>query len=425
MSSVPRPYGQAFETVQIKDVDDGEAFYCDEEPHMLTPEQGHGYYPLTLGQQLKDGQLEIVRKLGWAGYSSVWLARTLKNSYPVQYVAVKVLTVNATAGVVRGLLGEVDALRAIKKTNPRHPGYKHCMVIYDTFIAKSHHGPHICIVTDVFGPDLTYIRSFLPAQRRFFPLALTQRIIKQTLLALDYLHRECKLVHTDVKPDNVLISLKDPSEAITRLLKESPSSTYETRFEPDLSPDPIITVKSEPLGELCAEQDALSNPDICLVDYGEARSTKEQSSTQAQPDLLRAPEVLLGHPWSAPVDVWSVGCLVFEYLTGTALFQLYETDSVSFDDVYLRRIAEFIGPFPPSFLQECALRNRFYDEQGKLLRMDKFAPCTMEACLRNYKVLGEKDISAAAAFIRRCLTLDPRERPTALELLSDPWVKDA
>ena len=103
---------------------------------------------------------------------------------------------NATAGVVRGLLGEVDALRAIKKMNPRHPGYKHCMVIYDTFIAKSHHGPHICIVTDVFGPDLTYIRSFLPAQRRFFPLALTQRIIKQTLLALDYLHRECKLVHT-------------------------------------------------------------------------------------------------------------------------------------------------------------------------------------------------------------------------------------
>ena len=34
--------------------------------HILTPEQGQGYYPL-----------EIVRKLGRAGYSSVWLARTL------------------------------------------------------------------------------------------------------------------------------------------------------------------------------------------------------------------------------------------------------------------------------------------------------------------------------------------------------------
>ena len=190
---------------------------------------------------------------------------------------------NATAGVVRGLLGEVDALRAIKKTNPRHPGYKHCMVIYDTFIAKSHHGPHICIVTDVFGPDLTYIRSFLPAQRRFFPLALTQRIIKQTLLALDYLHRECKLVHTG----NFIFHAQSLKLSLTGFIfrrqagqrphilerpkrgDNTPSSTYETRFEPDLSPDPIITVKSEPLGELCAEQDALSNPDICLVDYGE------------------------------------------------------------------------------------------------------------------------------------------------------------
>lgn len=45
---------------------------------MLTPEQGHSYYPLTLGRRLKDGQLEVVRKLGWAEYSSVWLARPLE-----------------------------------------------------------------------------------------------------------------------------------------------------------------------------------------------------------------------------------------------------------------------------------------------------------------------------------------------------------
>jgi serine/threonine-protein kinase SRPK3 len=31
---------------------------------------------------------------------------------------------------------------------------------------------------------------------------------------------------------------------------------------------------------------------------------------QAQPVLLRAPEVILGYPWSTPVDIWSVGCLV-------------------------------------------------------------------------------------------------------------------
>ncbi|KAG0695386.1 hypothetical protein DFH29DRAFT_880074 [Suillus ampliporus] len=80
------------------DKDDvGEEFVCDEEPRMLLPEQNFRYYPISLGQQLREGKLEIVRKqLGWA---SVWLARTLVNVYPANYVAVKVVAVNAIAGV--------------------------------------------------------------------------------------------------------------------------------------------------------------------------------------------------------------------------------------------------------------------------------------------------------------------------------------
>lgn len=73
-----KPFDESSSSVRIKDDGDGEEFVCDEEPHMLTPEQGFGYYPLTLGQQLKEGKLEIVRKLGWASYSSVWLAQSLK-----------------------------------------------------------------------------------------------------------------------------------------------------------------------------------------------------------------------------------------------------------------------------------------------------------------------------------------------------------
>jgi serine/threonine-protein kinase SRPK3 len=70
-----------------------------------------------------------------------------------------------------------------------------------------------------------------------------------------------------VKPDNILLSVEHADSAITRLLRESPSTTYETRIEPDLSPDPIITVKSQPLPGLGLTPDA-SNLDICLIDYG-------------------------------------------------------------------------------------------------------------------------------------------------------------
>ena len=41
-----------------------------------------------------------------------------------------------------------------------------------------------------------------------------------------------------------------------------------------------------------------------------ATPIKERLLEEVQPVLLRAPEVTLGHPWSAPIDIWSVGCLV-------------------------------------------------------------------------------------------------------------------
>jgi serine/threonine-protein kinase SRPK3 len=87
-------------------------------------------------------------------------ARYPRDAYPSQYVSVKVLTVNESAGVVYG--PEVDLLKAISKAKPDHPGYKHCLKLYDTFIAESYHGPHVCIVTKVLGRDMVSFRQKQP-----------------------------------------------------------------------------------------------------------------------------------------------------------------------------------------------------------------------------------------------------------------------
>jgi serine/threonine-protein kinase SRPK3 len=39
------------------------------------------------------------------------------------------------------------------------------------------------------------------------PIPIVRRMSKQILLGLDYLHRFCKIIHTDLKPENVIISL--------------------------------------------------------------------------------------------------------------------------------------------------------------------------------------------------------------------------
>jgi serine/threonine-protein kinase SRPK3 len=99
---------------------------------------------------------------------------------------------------VDGILGEANTLTTVKKANPDHLGYKHCLRLYDVIMDGSCHGPHICLITNVLGTNIGSIRRQLPNGQRIFSVALTKCIIKQTLLALDYLHRECGLVHTGI-----------------------------------------------------------------------------------------------------------------------------------------------------------------------------------------------------------------------------------
>jgi len=39
------------------------------------------------------------------------------------------------------------------------------------------------------------------------PLPLVRRMAKQVLIGLDYLHRICKIIHTDLKPENSIVAL--------------------------------------------------------------------------------------------------------------------------------------------------------------------------------------------------------------------------
>jgi serine/threonine-protein kinase SRPK3 len=44
---------------------------------------------------------------------------------------------------------------------------------------------------------------------RGIPLPVVRRIAKQLLLGLDYMHRICGIIHTDLKPENVVFSLTE------------------------------------------------------------------------------------------------------------------------------------------------------------------------------------------------------------------------
>ena len=59
-----------------------------------------------------------------------------------------------------------------------------------------------------------------------------------------------------------------------------------------------------------------------MIDFGSSCFTTDQLSSYVQSRSYRAPEVILGLPYGQKVDVWSLGCILAELLSGFVLFQV-------------------------------------------------------------------------------------------------------
>lgn len=94
---------------------------------------------------------------------------------------------------------EFEVYKLLNKGSSRHPGYPHVRTALDVFTVPRSGGDHHWLVQkpmwDSFR-DLLYRNS----SHRFSEELLKAGLV-QVFLALDYLHTECKLVHTgDVPP---------------------------------------------------------------------------------------------------------------------------------------------------------------------------------------------------------------------------------
>ncbi|KAJ7928910.1 kinase-like domain-containing protein [Mycena leptocephala] len=414
------------------DLANGHKYKPAEEPLYLDSLSGYGHMDIKIGMIISH--YEVVRKLGWARYSSVWLCRYVVDpnhflsiltrmcrrdtSDPAQpYVALQVLTRYGSACLEAKASFEYEVFHRVRSTNPLHPGFPHCIGLLKPGFEPT--GGHVLFAMEPLGSDLERLRRSQP--KRKFSMQIARRIVKQMLLALDYLHNECAFIHADLKPDNFLVCPPDlTQEHIKDFLSRSPIKRHHPISEPSLAPHPIVTIQSQPLPN-SGLAPSLENLHIKLIDYGQAIPVNSpvDPDQNLQFHLVRAPEVILRSVWSPAMDIWSVGCLLFTFLTDAHIFT-QNTRPFS-PALHLQKMEEVFGPFPPSFLARCPQSTEYLDENGKLRCPRTFIPCRLENLLPKFKSADESVIP----FIRRCLTLDPHARPSAKELLNDPWLKGA
>ncbi|KAL4253202.1 protein kinase superfamily protein [Abortiporus biennis] len=318
-----------------------------------------GYHPVDIGDTFCANRYKIVRKLGWGQYSTVWLA---EDSSSKKRVAMKILTGDAGSGSTK--LDEVPILERIKSARPNHPGLKNIAGMLDHF---THRGPN----------------------GRVVPINLIQRITYQVLSALVYLHEDCKIIHTDIKADNILISLKDPERRISEYLNQTPIHAQPPSHPSRYTPEYIY--ESQPLSTTLESFDRQEDIDVKLADFyfhpnpyrsmelrilGFHRSgiweDQDHPVKVIQTPALRAPEVVLRAPWKTSADIWALASVIFNLYSSKWLFMPIpcEDPELTAEEDHIVQMITMLGDFPLDFIKSGKSSGEFFNlNDGSLLKL--------------------------------------------------------
>jgi len=208
----------------------------------------------------------------------------------------------------------------------------------------------------------------------------------QLFLALSLL-KKCNIMHADIKPDNILVN------------------------------------------------DSKNNLKLC--DLGSASDVLENAiAPYLVSRFYRAPEIILGLPYDNGIDVWSVGCTLFELYTGKILFPGRTNNQM------LLHMLELKGRFNNKLIKKAQFGDVHFDDNGLFTSVD-FDRVTGKEVVKQISItkpkrdmrgrivpapskLKEEELKTLLAFVDlldKCLTLDPTKRINPKEALNHPFVR--
>ncbi|KAJ8930044.1 hypothetical protein NQ314_017209, partial [Rhamnusium bicolor] len=404
-----------------------------------------GYMPVNIGDVLK-GQYKVCRKLGWGHFSTVWLCKNLLNDGPM-YVALKICkSAHMFAAVAQD---EIKLLQETKSIDPMHPGYKHIVQMVDTFRLISINGIHTAISMEIMGPSLLHI--LIQSDFRGIHLSGVKRIIQQVLKGLTYLHDLCKIIHTDIKPENILIKVDQnyirtiigKTERFAELGVEMPRSYVTADCWVDRERD--LKDSDEDILAKFEEQRGQSYPyDKFLIDLTRFRERHSEPRLNApmwvSPNIeikiadlgnacwevileIMYNSIILGAGYSFPADIWSIGCMAFELATGEMLFSPKGDRDPTANLDHLCLIWETLGGIP-QYITETGTAVRQYFHNGHLrgIPNESLRIWKIEDVLVDKYKWKRVDAIPFAGFLESLVEPDPALRITAAMALQSEWL---
>ena len=437
-----------------------------------------GFHPVYLGERLHSGKYIILRKLGFGHFSTVWLGLDTQTGL---FRAIKINQAKYSEKLEEELIifdlfrdkqapvsGETKGQKL--PTETKQAG--HIIKFVEHFTHFGILGNHKCLVYEVVGPNLLQVLESNEEEHgeRSIPEVFVKEITRQTAKGLSELHSK-QVVHTDIKLENICLCI--PEESILEFLKikiKKPISMFyleelkkskkkkrrrkkkkkqqdqeavekndsqvenqeklekgESAQESKITKKancPVLSIKWQNI-KIDLPLDSLR---VKIVDFGNAIKCGTVEVDDIQTMEYKCLETLIGLPITTKADIWSLGCVVFEVLTGNYLFkpEKYEDRNISEEEDLLGIIVSTLGPVDKSLLKNARIAKQYFKNNGKLkaeelLQIERYPIFRVLMDEFEYQEEHALDIDE---FLVKLLRYDPEERVSAEDILKLKWLVD-